>query len=61
MMLSRFSYQLITDSGFAGLDAGLLRMAKELEAPGRMNRAGLIGIAQAKRLLHQVRFLQPMF
>jgi hypothetical protein len=26
----------------------------ELEAPGRMNRAGLIGIAQAKRLLNQV-------
>lgn len=24
--------QLITDSGFVGLDAGLLRMAKELEA-----------------------------
>ena len=29
-------------------------MAKELEAPGRMNRAGLIGIAQAKRLLNQL-------
>ncbi len=44
--------QLIADSGFVGLDAGRLRMAKELEAPGRMNRAGLIGIAQAKRLLN---------
>jgi hypothetical protein len=29
-------------------------VAKELEAPGRMNRAGLIGIAQAKRLLNQL-------
>jgi hypothetical protein len=29
-------------------------MARELEAPGRINRAGLIGIAQAKRLLHQL-------
>jgi 8-hydroxy-5-deazaflavin:NADPH oxidoreductase len=47
-------HQLIADSGFVGLDAGRLRMAKELEAPGRMNRAGLIGIARAKRLLHQV-------
>jgi 8-hydroxy-5-deazaflavin:NADPH oxidoreductase len=47
-------HQLITDSGFVGLDAGRLRMAKELEAPGRMNRAGLIGIAQAKRLLNQL-------
>ena len=47
-------HQLIADSGFVGLDAGRLRMAKELEAPGRMNRAGLIGIAQAKRLLNQL-------
>jgi predicted dinucleotide-binding enzyme len=47
-------HQLIADSGFVGLDAGRLGMAKELEAPGRMNRAGLIGIAQAKRLLHQL-------
>jgi predicted dinucleotide-binding enzyme len=47
-------HQLITDSGFVGLDAGRLQMAKELEAPGRMNRAGLIGIAQAKRLLNQL-------
>jgi predicted dinucleotide-binding enzyme len=47
-------HQLVTDSGFVGLDAGRLRMAKELEAPGRMNRAGLIGIAQAKRLLNQL-------
>jgi hypothetical protein len=29
-------------------------MAKELEAAGRMNRAGLIGIAEAKRLLNQL-------
>ena len=47
-------HELIKDSGFVGLDAGRLRMAKELEAPGRMNRAGLIGIAQAKRLLNQL-------
>jgi predicted dinucleotide-binding enzyme len=47
-------HQLIKDSGFVGLDAGRLQMAKELEAPGRMNRAGLIGIAQAKRLLNQL-------
>jgi 8-hydroxy-5-deazaflavin:NADPH oxidoreductase len=47
-------HQLITDSGFVGLDAGRLRVAKELEDPGRMNRVGLIGIAQAKRLLYQL-------
>jgi 8-hydroxy-5-deazaflavin:NADPH oxidoreductase len=47
-------HQLIADSGFVGLDAGRLRMAIELEVPGRINRAGLIGIARAKRLLHQV-------
>jgi predicted dinucleotide-binding enzyme len=47
-------HQLIKDSGFVGLDAGRLRMTRELEALGRMNRAGLIGIAQAKRLLNQL-------
>jgi 8-hydroxy-5-deazaflavin:NADPH oxidoreductase len=47
-------HQLIRDSGFVGVDAGRLSMAKELEVPGRMNRAGLIGIAQAKRLLNQL-------
>jgi predicted dinucleotide-binding enzyme len=47
-------HQLIRDSGFAGLDAGRLRTARELEAPGRINGAGLIGIAQAKRLLDQL-------
>ena len=47
-------HQLITDSGFVGLDAGRLCMAKELEASGRLNQAGLIGIAQAKRLLNQL-------
>jgi len=51
--------QLIRDIGFVGLDAGGLRMARELEAPGRMHRAGLIGIAQAKRLLdHLTNLLQ---
>jgi 8-hydroxy-5-deazaflavin:NADPH oxidoreductase len=47
-------HQLITDSGFVGLDAGQLRLAKELEAPGRLYRAGLIGVAQARRLLNQL-------
>jgi predicted dinucleotide-binding enzyme len=47
-------HQLILDSGFVGIDAGRLWMAKELEAPGRMHRAGLIGIEQAKRLLNQL-------
>jgi hypothetical protein len=42
------------DNGFVGVDAGRLWMAKELEAPGRKHRAGLIGIAQAKRLLNQL-------
>jgi 8-hydroxy-5-deazaflavin:NADPH oxidoreductase len=47
-------HQLIKDSGFVGLDAGRLRMAKELEAQGRINRTGLVGIARAKRLLYQL-------
>jgi 8-hydroxy-5-deazaflavin:NADPH oxidoreductase len=47
-------HQLIKDSGFVGLDAGRLRMAKELEAQGRINRTVLIGIARAKRLLYQL-------
>jgi 8-hydroxy-5-deazaflavin:NADPH oxidoreductase len=47
-------HQLIADSGFVGLDAGRLRMARELEVPGRISRSGLIGIAQAKRLLDQL-------
>ena len=32
-------HQLITDSGFVGVDAGRLPLAKEVEAPDRMNRA----------------------
>ena len=47
-------HQLIADSGFAGLDAGPLRLARELEAPGRLHRAGLVGIAEAKRLLKEI-------
>lgn len=47
-------HQLITDSGFVGLDAGRLWIAKALEPPGRLHRAGLIGIAQARRLLNQL-------
>ena len=47
-------YQLIADSGFVGLDAGPLRLARELEAPGRLHRAGLVGIAEARRLLKKI-------
>ena len=47
-------HQLIADSGFVGLDAGPLRFARELEAPGRLHRAGLVGIAQARRLLREI-------
>jgi predicted dinucleotide-binding enzyme len=46
--------RLIADSGFVGLDAGPLRLAKELEAPGRLYRAGLVGIAKARRLLKEI-------
>jgi 8-hydroxy-5-deazaflavin:NADPH oxidoreductase len=42
---------LIADCGFVGLDAGSLLLARELEAPGRLHRAGLVGIAEAERLL----------
>jgi 8-hydroxy-5-deazaflavin:NADPH oxidoreductase len=47
-------HQLIADSGFVGLDAGPLRLARELEAPGRLHRAGLIGIGEARRLLKEI-------
>src|SRR5258708_11391957 len=47
-------HQLIKHSGFDDLDDGRLRMVRELEAPDRMNPAGLIGISQAKRLLKQL-------
>jgi predicted dinucleotide-binding enzyme len=47
-------YQLITDSWFVGLDAGPLRLARELEAPGRLHRAGLVGMAEARRLLRNI-------
>jgi 8-hydroxy-5-deazaflavin:NADPH oxidoreductase len=47
-------HQLIADSGFVGLDAGPLRLARELEAPGRLHRAGLVGIAEARRLLKEI-------
>jgi predicted dinucleotide-binding enzyme len=45
---------LIADCGFVGLDAGPLRLARELEAPGRLHRAGLVGIVEAERLLKEV-------
>jgi predicted dinucleotide-binding enzyme len=47
-------HQLIADSGFVGLDVGPLRLARELEAPGRLHRAGLVGIAEARRLLKEI-------
>jgi len=46
--------RLIADSGFVGVDAGSLRLARELEAPGRLHRAGLVGIVEAGRLLKEV-------
>jgi len=45
---------LIADCGFVGLDAGPLLLARELEAPGRLHRAGLVGIAEATRLLKEI-------
>ena len=47
-------HQLIADSGFVGLDVGPLRLARELEAPGRLHRAGLVGIAEGRRLLKEI-------
>jgi 8-hydroxy-5-deazaflavin:NADPH oxidoreductase len=47
-------HQLIADSGFVGVDTGPLRLAKELEAPGRLHRAGLVGIVEARRLLKEI-------
>jgi predicted dinucleotide-binding enzyme len=47
-------HQLVSDCGFVGLDAGPLRLARELEAPGRLHRAGLVGIAEANRLLKEI-------
>ena len=46
--------RLIADSGFVGVDAGSLRLARELEAPGRLYRAGLVGIVEARRLLKEI-------
>jgi len=46
--------RLIADSGFVGVDAGSLRLARELEAPGRLHRAGLVGIVEARRLLKEI-------
>jgi len=47
-------HRLIADCGFVGLDAGPLQLARELEAPGRLHRAGLVGIAEASRLLKEI-------
>jgi hypothetical protein len=46
--------RLIADSGFVGVDAGSLRLARELEAPGRLYRAGFVGIVEARRLLNEI-------
>ena len=46
--------RFITESGFVGVDAGSLRLARELEAPGRLYRAGLVGIVEARRLLKEI-------
>jgi 8-hydroxy-5-deazaflavin:NADPH oxidoreductase len=46
--------QIIAESGFIGLDAGPLRLAKELEASGRLHRVGLVGMAEARRLLREI-------
>jgi predicted dinucleotide-binding enzyme len=47
-------HRLIADCGFVGLDAGPLPIARELEAPGRLHRAGLVGIEEARRLLREI-------
>ena len=47
-------HRLVADCGFVGLDAGPLLLARELEAPGRLHRAGLIGIEEARRLLKRI-------
>ena len=47
-------HRLIADCGFLGLDAGPLSLARELEAPGRLHRAGLVGIEEARRLLKEI-------
>jgi len=47
-------HRLIADCGFVGLDAGALLLARELEAPGRLHRAGLVGIVEAERLLKEI-------
>jgi len=47
-------HRLISDCGFVGLDAGPLLLARELEAPGRLHRAGLVGMEEAGRLLKEI-------
>jgi predicted dinucleotide-binding enzyme len=47
-------HRLIADCGFLGLDAGPLQLARELEAPGRLHRAGLVGMVEAGRLLNEI-------
>ena len=47
-------HRLVADCGFVGLDVGPLLLARELEAPGRLHRAGLVGIEEARRLLKRI-------
>jgi predicted dinucleotide-binding enzyme len=53
-------HRLIADCGFVGLDAGPLRLSRELEAPGRLHRAGLVGMAEATRLLKELAVTDPI-
>jgi 8-hydroxy-5-deazaflavin:NADPH oxidoreductase len=41
--------RLIADSGCVGFDAGPLRLAKGLEAPGRLYLSDLVGMSKARR------------
>jgi predicted dinucleotide-binding enzyme len=47
-------HQLIADSGFVGVYAGPLRLAREIEAPGLLHHVGLVGTVEAKRLLKEI-------
>jgi predicted dinucleotide-binding enzyme len=53
-LAKNIAHRLIADCGFVGMDAGSLQLARELEAPGRLHRAGLVGIAEAGRLLKEI-------
>ena len=46
--------QQLFDESIGVSDAGSLRLARELDAPGRLYRAGLVGIVEARRLLKEI-------